>query len=201
MTIDKLICVGKNYLDHARELGDAVPEKPVLFLKPASILKTARSWGDQIDAVLPQNRGAVHYECEVVLRVAPDCCSFDAVSIGLDMTLRTLQADLKRQGHPWTISKVFRDAACVGPWIPLAEFKVFRTTPFQFQLNGVCRQQGKVTEMEMSPEALIDYVASCFPLCEGDLIYTGTPAGVGEVSLSARAKLSWGPYEYEVKWA
>src|SRR5688500_1437384 len=104
--MDKIVCVGKNYLDHARELGDAVPEKPVLFLKPPSTLVQARRWGDVLKIGLPQGKGEIHFETEIILRVGKRG-SIDAVTIGLDLTLRTLQAKLKQAGHPWTLAKVF----------------------------------------------------------------------------------------------
>lgn len=200
MAIDKLICVGKNYLEHARELGDAIPEKPVLFLKPASVLKAAKNWGDTVEARWPAHQDDLHYECEIVLRVAPDAKTFDAVSIGLDMTLRSVQSKLKQQGHPWTTGKVFVDAAIIGPWIALNDFPDFMTTPFLFNLDGALRQKGLLTDMTYSVDALMAYIQTFFPLCSGDLIYTGTPAGVGPVHPGAQAKLVWGGYQYTVKW-
>lgn len=127
MSIDKIVCVGKNYLDHAKELGDAVPEKPVLFLKPASVLKQALSWGEQLHLDFPSEYAAVQPECEIVLRMARDGYkmtheqtryAISDITLGLDMTLRSRQSELKKQGHPWTTAKVFKDAAILGPCIP-----------------------------------------------------------------------------------
>ena len=108
MNINKIICIGKNYLEHALELGDAVPEKPVIFLKPPSVLQQANNWGDTIHAQFPINKGDVHHECEIILHVGQDgyqmnisqaVQAIDAVSIGLDMTLRSQQNILKKNGH------------------------------------------------------------------------------------------------------
>ena len=209
MSIDKIICVGKNYLDHARELGDAVPEKPVIFLKQASVLKETSQWNTCINATLPSHQGEAHYECEIVLRVCQSgyCMTkelaekaFDAVTIGLDMTLRDVQTTLKKKGHPWTIGKVFPDAAVIGPWISIDDFPDFMTTPFSLTLDGKLRQHDCANSMTMKPVDLIMYISQFFPLCEGDLIFTGTPAGVGPVHAGSKATLEWRKYQFSVEW-
>lgn len=197
--MDKLVFVGKNYLDHARELGDAVPEKPVLFLKPPSVLRRAAHWGDVVELTAPRERGELHYECEIVIRLGKDL-RISAVSLGLDMTLRTIQAQLKKNGHPWTVGKVFHDSAVVGPEIPIAGFADFLSTPFSFSVNGDIRQHATGSQMMMKPEALLEYIQDQFPLCEGDLIYTGTPAGVGAVGPGDSGTLMWGDRSFEVRW-
>jgi 2-keto-4-pentenoate hydratase/2-oxohepta-3-ene-1,7-dioic acid hydratase in catechol pathway len=197
--MDKIICVGKNYLEHAKELGDAVPDAPVLFLKPPSILRRAQSWGDTLKLATPANRGELHHECEIVLRVMGGVIV--SVSLGLDMTLRTLQAQLKKNGHPWTIAKVFPDAAVMGPEIPLRDFRDYLTTPFEFSLNSQIKQTARGEEMMMKPQVLLEHIGACFPLCDGDLIFTGTPAGVGPVRAGDRATLSWGQRSYSIEWA
>src|SRR4051812_15751628 len=110
--MDKIVCVGKNYLDHARELGDAVPDRPVLFIKPPSVLRAAARPGDRLQLRLPPGANEVDHECEIVLRLKKDgfCmtakeaeASIGDVSIGLDMTLREVQTRLKHQGHPWEL--------------------------------------------------------------------------------------------------
>lgn len=207
--MDKIVCVGKNYEEHAKELGDAVPEKPVLFLKPPSVLRVVEAWGQTITLRVPENRGELHYECEIVLKLKaggeniPDSKAagcVESVSLGLDMTLRTLQAQLKKLGHPWTTSKVFPDAAVVGPQIPIKEFANYLEQPFSFSLNGAIRQQGRGVEMILNPAEIISYVSSCFPLCAGDLIFTGTPAGVGEVKAGDVASIKWQEKEFSVCW-
>ena len=209
MSIDKIICVGKNYLDHAKELGDTVPEKPVLFLKPASVLKQASNWGEQVHLDFPSEDTAVQPECEIVLRIACDGYkmsheeSRNAISdltLGLDMTLRARQTELKKQGHPWTTSKVFKDAAVLGPWIPYHQFNQYLKTEFQLLINGTLQQCTTGLNMMMPPEDLIVYISQFFPLKSGDIIYTGTPAGVTSISKNTIAELRWNTYSYSVKW-
>jgi 2-keto-4-pentenoate hydratase/2-oxohepta-3-ene-1,7-dioic acid hydratase in catechol pathway len=98
--MDKIICIGKNYAEHAKELGDAIPENPVVFLKPPSIAAFLKPDQKIIEVELPRDRGAIHYECEIVLKLNADA-SISALTLGLDMTLREEQAVLKKNGHPW----------------------------------------------------------------------------------------------------
>lgn len=209
MAIDKIICVGKNYLDHALELGDRVPGKPVLFLKPASVLKQASHWGDEVRLDYPTDESHVQPECEIVLCMGCDgyrmtqedaTNAISAVTLGLDMTLRTLQSQLKKQGHPWTTAKVFKDAAVVGPWIPYASFPDYLEEGFALQIDGQFRQAAKGRDMMMLPEDLLVYISHFFPLQKGDLIFTGTPAGVSDVMFGDIATLRWGQKHYSVRW-
>ncbi len=209
MSIDKIVCVGKNYLEHAKELGEAMPEKPVLFLKPASVLRQATHWGEQLQLNFPSEDSAVQPECEIVLRLAHDGyrmsieearSAISHLSLGLDMTLRTRQSALKKHGHPWTTSKVFKDAAILGPWIPYPQFTNYMETAFQLSIDGSLRQCAQGSEMMMRPEALLVYISQFFPLKTGDIIYTGTPAGVTSISKGSQAELRWGDYSYCVSW-
>jgi 2-keto-4-pentenoate hydratase/2-oxohepta-3-ene-1,7-dioic acid hydratase in catechol pathway len=196
--MDKILCVGKNYLEHARELGDVVPERPVLFIKPPS----ARLVLPGV-AQVPRGAGALHHECEVVFELAREGGRFvpGRFTLGLDMTLRDRQAALKKQGHPWEAAKVFADSAIVGPWIERARYAAFRAAPFRFELEGRLRQEGRIEQMTLDPQACIDYAAEFFPLCEGDLFFTGTPAGVGPVEAGQCGRLSWLDWSAEVSWA
>ena len=196
--MDKIVCLGKNYLEHAKELGDTVPEKPVIFIKPPSSLKQA-DLGAIVRAKLPASRGEVHHECELVFKMGN--AQIEAITVGLDMTLRDHQASLKKAGHPWTTAKVFEDAAIIGPWIPLSEFPEWQKTVFSFSLNGALRQQGHAGQMMLSISDALDYIRSFFPLCPGDLIFTGTPKGVGQVSPGSKGKLVFGKIQYEVHWS
>ena len=189
--MDKLVCVGKNYLDHAKELGDAVPEMPVLFLKPPSASLQAESFDETLVVGLPQNHGSVHPELEIVVRLDAHL-QIDAVTLGLDMTLRDVQSRLKKEGHPWELAKVFRGAALIGPWIPLQEFPRYLEEPFTLTVSGKLRQEGRGTQMRLSPTECIRYAATHFPLCPGDALFTGTPAGVGQVQPGDPAELKWG---------
>lgn len=197
---DKMILLGKNYLEHAKELGDKVPPKPVLFMKPPSSAVVAGAQHDTVQARLPKNRGVVHYETEVLLRLN-DELEIDAVSLGMDLTLRDLQADMKANGWPWEIGKVFKDSAIIGPWIDLKQFPDYMEKEFVLKLDGAKVQQAKGNEMSMKPEEALSYIKEHFPLCGGDVVFTGTPAGVGPVNDGQLAELTWGDkLEYKVQF-
>ncbi|VEB35169.1 fumarylacetoacetate hydrolase family protein [Legionella cherrii] len=209
MPIDKIVCVGKNYLEHAKELGDPIPEKPVLFLKPPSVLKQASSWGAHLHLDFPNEDNAVQPECEIVLRIACDGYkmtheearnAITDITLGLDMTLRARQSELKKQGHPWTTAKVFKDAAVLGPWIASHQFQDYMNTEFQLLIDGVPKQRAQGADMMMRPEDLLVYISQFFPLKSGDIIYTGTPAGVTSISKGTTAELHWDNYSYRVTW-
>ena len=212
--MDKLVCVGKNYSEHAKEMnqlqGDALGAKPVLFIKPPSILRVAGSVGKSLELRIPPDSGELHHECEIVLRVNRDGyrlslleaeAAIEAVTLGLDMTLRERQALLKKQGQPWEISKTFLDSAVIGPWIAVRDFPDFMDEPFSFSLDGKVRQQGRGKEMTLKPAECVAYISEHFPLRAGDLIYTGTPAGVGPVTPGQAGELRWGSrLHYQVSW-
>ncbi len=126
--------------------------------------------------------------------------AINAVTLGLDMTLRNLQATLKKNGHPWTIAKVFPDAAILGPWIPYQDFLNYLESPFSLFINDKLKQQACGNQMMMKPAELLVYVSEYFPLCKGDVIFTGTPAGVGAVVPGDIAKLCWKNKWFKVKW-
>jgi 2-keto-4-pentenoate hydratase/2-oxohepta-3-ene-1,7-dioic acid hydratase in catechol pathway len=205
--VDKIVCVGKNYLEHAKELGDAVPDKPVLFLKPPSSLVQVDSALAEVE--IPKGRGSVHPECEIVLKLKKGgsnlsseeaATAIDEVTIGFDLTLRDLQAELKKAGHPWTVSKVFRNSAVVGPWLSASSFSNFLVTPFYFWVGGELRQKGTGKEMMLSPAQCVSYISEQFPLVEGDMIFTGTPVGVNLVVPGQVAKVEWGKLTYSIQW-
>ncbi|RDB35247.1 fumarylacetoacetate hydrolase family protein [Spirobacillus cienkowskii] len=207
--MDKIVCVGKNYSDHAKELGDAIPDKPVLFLKPKSILRAAIDH-EELELSIPTNSSSLHYEAEIVLRLDKGGYQLDlkdaekaigAVSVGLDMTLRDLQTVQKKNGHPWTTSKVFPDSAIVGPWLRLSEFSNYLDEKFTFSLDDKIKQESFGKHMIMNPVECVSYISKFFPLVAGDLIFTGTPAGVGPVSSGQRGVLSFGSIRYSVIWS
>lgn len=207
--MDKIVCLGKNYLDHAKELGDKVPEKPVIFLKPPSVLRQAKENRSRLRIAVPPDAGSIHHECEIILklktggyRLTKDQAksAIDEVTVGLDMTLREKQAELKKAGHPWTVSKVFLHSAIAGPWFSILDFPDFLETEFSLKLDGNLKQAGKASEMMMPIVDAISYISYFFPLSPGDLIYTGTPKGVGEVKAGNVAELKFGHINYEVEW-
>lgn len=207
--MDKIICVGKNYPDHAAELGDKQPDKPVLFIKPPSVLRSCNSSGGQIELSLPSHSSEVHHEIELVFRVRKGgyrlsfeeaLKSIDAVTVGLDMTLRDLQTQAKKSGAPWTSAKVFPDAAVIGPWIQFSTMEDIFSQDFSLFIGDKLRQRGNAAQMIFKPAECLAYASEFFPICEGDLLFTGTPVGVGPVTLGASGSLSFSTISYQVNW-
>ncbi len=192
--MDKIICAGKNYLDHAAEMQEGIPERPVLFLKPPSVLRVCADWHDVLTMHLPHLQDEIHYECELVFQIKKQ--ELVAVTLGLDMTNRTLQRQAKQNSGPWTLGKVFKDAACIGPWLPIPPQQT--ELYFEFFLNDVLKQKASAGNMRMSPAELLAYAAVYFPICDGDLLFTGTPAGVGQVQVGDHARLCLNDLEYAV---
>jgi 2-keto-4-pentenoate hydratase/2-oxohepta-3-ene-1,7-dioic acid hydratase in catechol pathway len=212
--MDKIICVGKNYSEHVKEMarlqGDSPVAKPVLFIKPPSVLRVAPVQGSRLELRIPPDAGELHHECEIVLRISQDgyrlsleqaAAAISDVTLGLDMTLRDRQAALKKLGQPWEISKTFLDSAAIGPWVSVREFPEYLGEEFTFTLDGVLKQRGRGSEMGMSPIECVAYLSEHFPLKAGDLVFTGTPAGVGPVKAGQVGELKWGDrVRYSVKW-
>jgi len=181
----KIICVGRNYADHARELNNEVPTEPVIFLKPDSaILKDGKAF------YLPDHLGGVHHELEVVLRVckngkhiSPKFASdyYDQLGLGIDFTARDLQTKLKNKGLPWELAKGFDGSAVLGDFVPKSQLGDLAQLQLELLVNGEKRQEGNTRDLLFSFEAIIAFVSQYFTLRQGDLIYTGTPAGVGPV--------------------
>jgi len=208
--MDKIICLGKNYLAHARELGDAVPAKPVLFLKPPSVLIEAPTRGARVQAPLDESRGEIHHEVELVLRIRgrayrvdPKVAlhSVDAFTLGLDMTARDVQKQLKRDGHPWEIAKVFPGSAILGPWVEFGDPESLKHLEFSFHLDGDLRQSGNTDDMGLDPAGCIAWASHHFELNQGDVVFTGTPEGVGPVNVGQRGLVQLGKETlFEVEW-
>lgn len=205
--MDKIICVGKNYDDHARELGDVVPEMPVLFLKPPSTLVIVD--GGSVTIPYLKNRGDLHYECEIVIRLREGGYQLTAdeaaktvgeATIGLDMTLRDEQSRLKKNGHPWELGKVFPGAAIIGQWIPAEGVSAALKADFTFAIEGEVRQRGRAGDMRLSIIESIVHASRHFEICAGDLLFTGTPAGVGAVKQGQTGRLRWSDLDYSVHW-
>jgi len=178
-----IYCIGRNYVAHAKELGNEVPTSPVIFMKPSTALLNK---GEQL--TIPSFTKDLHYEAELVLRVnkvakkvknahVMDYC--DAISVGIDFTARDVQNDLKAKGLPWEKAKAFDDSALIGEWIPLTE-DMFEN-PFHYSMtqNGNTVQEGDSSLMIYGLSQIIESITEYFTLYPDDLIYTGTPAGVG----------------------
>lgn len=186
--MDKIICLGKNYRAHAEEMKEALPQKPVLFLKPPSCLTELKDKGT---LQLPWSRGTIHHECEVVLKLYKK--NVIAVGLGLDLTLRDLQKELKTQGHPWEISKSFKHSALITPLVGQRDFAAWREAPFRLKVNGEIRQEASLKDALFSPDQAIHHANDFFPICDGDLVFTGTPEGVGPLAPWDSITLEWGP--------
>lgn len=200
MALDKIICFGKNYADHCNEIGDPKVEAPVIFLKPASCLTQARNWIEPLQISRLSSTDLLndlHYECEIILQLREGGYkmsiedaenSIGHYSIGLDMTLRKLQRQLKDQGHPWTTAKVFPNSAIIGPWVE-CQYQELEQIQFGLKLNGEIKQNSAVSNMIFNPAKLVQYASQFFELCSGDIIFTGTPAGVGALVSPAKVEL------------
>ena len=178
-----IYCIGRNYVAHAKELGNEVPTSPVIFMKPSTALLNK---GEQL--TIPSFTKDLHYEAELVLRVnkvakhvknahVMDYC--DAITVGIDFTARDVQNDLKAKGLPWEKAKAFDDSAVIGEWIPLTE-DMFEN-PFHYSMtqNGNTVQEGDSSLMIYGLPQIIESITEFFTLYPDDLIFTGTPAGVG----------------------
>lgn len=191
--MDKVICVGKNYLKHAIELGDAIPTEPLYFLKPPCTIVQAGS--GPVDVTLPS--GEVHHEVELVLEVTGG--RFTRYTIGIDLTRRDLQNSLKKAGQPWEKAKVFKNSSILGPWRDLKSLPELLKQPFFLTVNGKLRQEGKGEDMRWGPEFLLKDLPQWWPVCDGDIIYTGTPEGVGPLVKGDMVSVRGPNLEYSVR--
>ncbi|MBM3922702.1 MAG: fumarylacetoacetate hydrolase family protein [Sphingomonadales bacterium] len=181
----KIVCVGRNYVAHARELGNEVPSDPVIFIKPATALSSPDT-----PFSIPSFSNEIHYECELVLRIAKPVrqlkkeetlSCIDAITAGIDFTARDLQQQLKEKGLPWEKAKAFDGAAVVGTWMPIDQFPNKKDIHFCLYKNRVIVQQASTAQMIFDFETLLSHISMYFTLEHGDLVFTGTPAGVGPV--------------------
>jgi 2-keto-4-pentenoate hydratase/2-oxohepta-3-ene-1,7-dioic acid hydratase in catechol pathway len=185
--MDKIICLGKNYSDHIAEMKEAAPEKPVLFLKPPSVYHEIKN---NSSIKLPWERGTIHHECEVVFKLYKK--NIIGLGLGLDLTLRDVQKQLKEKGHPWEISKVFKNSALVTEIRATRDFGNWQEIPFTLKVNGQIKQESKLSEAILNPNEIIHHVDAYFPLRDGDLIFTGTPAGVGPLQPGDLIEMKYG---------
>jgi 2-keto-4-pentenoate hydratase/2-oxohepta-3-ene-1,7-dioic acid hydratase in catechol pathway len=181
----KLLCIGRNYAEHAREMKAEVPKEPVVFLKPASAIIAS---GETI--VIPPFSNDVHHEVELVVLIGKQGKNIARVSafeyvagyaVGLDMTLRDIQAEAKKKGLPWTVAKGFDTSAPVSPFVPAASIPDPQQLAISLSVNGTERQHGSTADMLFPVDVLVAYLSTVFTLEPGDMIFTGTPDGVGPV--------------------
>lgn len=189
----KIFCVGRNYADHAKELDNEVPADPVLFMKPETALIAPRN-----PFFIPDFSEEVHFEAELVVRInrmgkhiQPKFARkyYDQITVGIDFTARDLQRKLKEKGLPWEKAKAFDGSAAVGKFVSLEQLADREHIQFSLTQNGALKQEGDTGMMLFSIDRLIAYISGFFTLKVGDLIFTGTPAGVGKVAQNDRLEV------------
>ena len=202
----KIICVGRSYADHARELGNAIPEHPVLFMKPLSALST-------LDAGIEWKRelGSCHYECELSLRIdqplkdvtdpAQALAAVGAVTLGLDLTLRDVQDQLKQKGHPWERAKAYDGSCMLADWVAVDDVvDDWNAVQYTLHINDELRQQGHTGYLIFDIAQLICDISQVFSLEAGDVIMTGTPAGVAALQSGDQLRMTLKAKSQDYVW-
>ncbi len=181
----KFICVGKNYADHAAEMSSAVPTSPLIFLKPqTAFLANGQTF------YIPDFSEDIHYEAELIFRISKPAKGLlveealgyiDAISVGIDFTARDIQAECKKKGYPWELAKSFDFSAVIGEWQPFDPIMA-STAKFHLDIDNKRVQSGDATNMIFNLPYIMHYVSQRFTLNKGDVIFSGTPSGVGQVT-------------------
>ena len=180
----KIICIGRNYSDHVKELGNEIPDEPVIFMKPKSALLQAHT-----PFYYPEFTNELHYECELVLRICKNgkyiqerhaSNYYNGITVGIDFTARDIQEEAKKKGLPWEKAKAFDNSAAVGKFIDFTPEINKKNINFSLLKNGELVQKGNSKEMIFNFDSIIANISNYFSLNIGDIIFTGTPAGVGE---------------------
>jgi len=194
LPVGKVVCVGRNYADHARELNNPIPDTPLLFIKPATSIA-------DLDAPLqlPDFGGPCHFEAELAVligapltRATPDrtLAAVAGYGLGLDLTLRELQERLKQKGHPWEMAKAFDHSCPLSAFVAVEQIADVEDCRYELWLNGQRQQRGDTRQMLTKVSALLAYCSQFFTLLPGDVVLTGTPAGVGVLQPGDQLKLS-----------
>lgn len=183
----KVIAVGRNYIEHAQELNNPIPEKPVIFLKPdTAVLKNNR------DFYYPEFSKKIQYETEVVVQICKEGKHveekfaknyYDKIGLGIDFTARDIQQEHKEKGLPWELAKAFDHSAPISYLFPKEKYESINKLHFSLEINGVKVQEGNTSNMIFSIEKLISFISKYITLRKGDLLFTGTPAGVGPITI------------------
>ena len=201
----KIVCVGRSYADHAKELGNAVPDRPVLFMKPPSsllALEEGISWNSAW--------GNCHYECELTLRIDRTLKAetdplkaleaVGAVTLGLDLTLRDVQDDLKKKGQPWERAKAFDGSCVLADWVNVAEVKDWKDVHYTLHINEELRQKGDTALLIFDVGTLLADISQVFTLEPGDVVMTGTPAGVAALAKGDQLKMTLKGQSQDFVW-
>lgn len=204
--IKTIYCIGRNYAEHTKEMNADTNEKPIIFIKPATAIPT----GDLSKVELPDFSNNIHHELEIVILISKSGYQIKSqnaleyisgVAVGLDLTLRDIQSEAKAKGHPWAIAKGFRNSAPLSEFLEVKDGKIsddlivnskidINNIEFELKINDEIKQKGNTSEMVLNVESLVEYVSSIFELQEGDIIFTGTPAGVAKINKSDKATIS-----------
>ena len=204
-SIGKVVCVGRNYAAHAEELGNEVPKAPILFMKPASSVVSIRQG---VVRPNPALYGETHYEAELCVQLAADLSAatieeakqaIGGVTLGLDLTLRELQTELKGKGHPWERAKCFDGACVLGDWLDPQVFGDFTDVHYQLTINNALKQDGDSALMLFPVYELLVNISHAFSLQAGDVIMTGTPSGVGALQAGDQLSLKLGAHEWQAE--
>ncbi|BBI34843.1 fumarylacetoacetate hydrolase family protein [Cohnella abietis] len=194
LDIRNIYCVGRNYRLHAAELGNEVPTSPMIFTKPSH---AAMQMSDG-DLILPGSRGSIHYEAELVFAVGTAYEPgihldelFSMFTVGLDLTLRDVQDGLKAKGHPWLPAKGFRNSAVLGSWKAFPGAAAITEHDFGLRINENEVQRGNASDMVFDLQQIVDFVGHNYGLGAGDLLFTGTPAGVGALNSGDKLDVWW----------
>lgn len=180
----KIFCIGRNYADHAKELNNEIPDEPVIFMKPKSALLQSHT-----PFYYPEFTNELNYECELVLRISKNgkyiqekhaANYYNGITVGIDFTARDIQDELKKKGLPWEKAKAFDNSAAVGKFIEITPAFDKKNIAFSFQKNKEVVQKGDSADMLFNFDKIIANISNYFSINIGDLIFTGTPAGVGE---------------------
>jgi len=180
----KIICVGRNYAEHAKELGNDIPDEPVIFMKPKSALLQSHT-----PFYYPEFTNELHYECELVLRVCKNGKYiqerhagnyYNGIAVGIDFTARDIQDELKKKGLPWEKAKAFDNSAALSKFVDITPEINKKNINFSLHKNKELVQKGNSGKMIFSFDSIIEHISNYFSLNIGDIIFTGTPAGVGE---------------------
>jgi acylpyruvate hydrolase len=202
----KIICIGRNYAEHAKEMNAPVPTEPVLFMKPETALLQKNE-----PFYYPEFSKDIHHEVELVLKISKMGRHidlqfanryYDEIGIGIDFTARDIQAKCKEKGLPWEKAKAFDHSAPIGKFLPKTKFPLMDDIKFHLDVNGKTVQKGTTEELLFSFDHLISYVSKFFTLKKGDMIYTGTPEGVGPVKIGDRLEAYIGQeklLDFEIK--
>lgn len=203
--IGKVVCVGRNYAAHARELGNEVPSSPLLFMKPASSIVSVHN-----DIIRPDPNlyGETHYEAELCIQLATDLSrataeqarlAIGAVTLGLDLTLRELQSQLKAKGQPWERAKCFDGACVLADWLDPVDFGDLTQVKYQLSINDEIKQEGNSELMLFPIYELVAEISHAFSLQAGDVIMTGTPSGVGVLQAGDQLQLTLGNSQWQTQ--